>query len=32
MKHYCEEGRFSDKMYVGTTNAKDVTFVELPES
>ena len=32
MKHYCEVGRFSDKMYVGTTNAKDVTFVELPES
>jgi len=32
MKHYCETGRFSDKMYVGTTNAKDVTFVELPES
>ncbi len=32
MKHYCEEGRFSDKMYVGTTNAKDVMFVELPES
>ena len=32
MKHYCEEGRFSDKMYVGTTNAKDVTFVELQES
>ena len=32
MKHYCEEGRFSGKMYVGTTNAKEVTFVELPES
>jgi len=32
MKHYCEEGRFSDKMYTGVTNAEDVTFVELPES
>ena len=32
MKHYCEVGCFSDKMYVGTTNAKDVTFIELPES
>ena len=32
MKHYCEAGRFSDKMYTGVTNAEDVTFVELPES
>ena len=32
MKHYCEEGRFSNKMYTGVTNAEDVTFVELPES
>lgn len=32
MKHYCEEGRFSDKMYTGVTNSDDVTFVELPES
>lgn len=32
MKHYCEEGRFSDKMYTGVTNAEEVTFVELPES
>ena len=32
MKHYCEVGRFSDKMYTGVTNAEDVTFVELPES
>ena len=32
MKHYYEEGRFSDKMYTGVTNAENVTFVELPES
>ena len=32
MKHYCEEGRFSNRMYTGVTNAEDVTFVELPES
>lgn len=32
MKHYCEAGRFSNKMYTGVTNAEDVTFVELPES
>ena len=32
MKHYCKEGRFSDKMYTGVTNAENVSFVELPES
>lgn len=32
MKHYCEVGRFSNRMYTGVTNAEYVTFVELPES
>ena len=32
MKHYSKEGRFSDKMYTGVTNAENVSFVELPES
>ncbi|MBQ8326996.1 MAG: NUDIX hydrolase [Lachnospiraceae bacterium] len=32
MEHYCEKGRFSDKLYVGATNETGVEFMELPES
>lgn len=31
MKHYCEVGRFSNKMYAGVTNDTGVDFAELPE-
>lgn len=31
MEHYCEIGRFSDKLYAGVTNEKGVEFIELPE-
>ena len=31
MEHYCEIGRFSDKMYMGATNGYGVEFVELQE-
>lgn len=29
--HFCETGRFNDKMYVGITGSNGVTFVELEE-
>ena len=31
MKHYCETGYFTDKLYAGTTNETGVVFTELPE-
>ena len=31
MEHYCETGRFSDKLYAGVTNERGVEFIELPE-
>lgn len=31
MEHYCATGRFSDKLYTGVANGKEVEFVELPE-
>lgn len=32
MEHYCEKGRFTDKLYVGATNENGVEFMELPEN
>lgn len=31
MKHYCEVGQFSDKLYAGVTNENGVDFIELSE-
>ena len=31
MMHYCETGRFTDKLYAGITNEKGVEFLELTE-
>ena len=30
MEHYCEIGRFTDKLYVGATHETGVAFMELP--
>lgn len=29
MEHYCQTGRFSDKVYMGGANGHEVAFVEL---
>lgn len=31
LSHYCETGRFTDKLYTGVTNETGVDFIELPE-
>lgn len=32
IEHYCETGRFTDKVYTGVTNKEGVEFIELAES
>lgn len=32
IEHYCETGRFTDKLYTGVTNKEGVEFIELAES
>ena len=32
IEHYCETGRFTDKLYTGVTNKDGVEFIELAES
>ena len=32
IEHYCETGRFTDKLYTGVTNENGVEFIELAES
>ena len=31
VRHYCTVGRFTDRMYVGATDAGGVAFMELPD-
>lgn len=31
VKHYCAEGQFTDRLYVGATYAGGVNFMELPD-
>lgn len=32
IEHYCETGRFTNKLYTGVTNKDGVEFIELAES
>ncbi len=32
VEHFCEVGRFTDKLYVGVTNSEGVEFAKLEES
>lgn len=31
VEHYCSMGQWTDRLYVGATNADGVSFMELPE-